>query len=447
MKKRAIKLLLLSMGVLFLLSGCSFGNDLYALPQLPEDYVELQSKILEVMTELDAEYAAPTGGDHTSTVQLQDLDGDGVQESTVAFLQASATTDQPLKICIFRQDKSGQYYVACMIEGDGTSINSVAYEDVNGDGIKEIIVSWQMSAKVHTLSVYQLGDGEATELMHAAYNERYALVDLDRDNQKELVVIQSDNTGESSDRAEYYDYAEGNMVLSATTSLSIGITEISTVTTGFLRDNVPAVYVTSQCSGGEVTDILALQQGVFANITRDPTTYVSNMTLRSYTDVKCSDISGDAVMDIPAPTALPIPDPNGSQTWIINWRQFDVYGQAYAVCTSYHSVADGWYLIIPSDWEDRITVVRDDTESVRGERSVKFCLLSGTPGENTFLTVSKLTGSNRATRAKLGNRFILMQTNDTIYTASLDTLVWDCGMTQEQLTENFHLIRNEWSSQ
>ena len=111
MKKRILQLIL-CFGLILTLSGCMFKmvDELYALPELPDTYQQLQVKLDEVMKELDAEYAAPLSGSHTATVQLHDLNGDGVSESTVAFFRVNSTED-PLRIMIFRQRTDGAYEV------------------------------------------------------------------------------------------------------------------------------------------------------------------------------------------------------------------------------------------------------------------------------------------------------------------------------------------------
>ena len=110
MRKWGLKLGILLL-MLFVLSGCmsQSGEDFYALPQLPEDYLALQKTIDRVMNTIGAEYAAPSSGDNMQTIQLQDLDGDGVRESAVAFFRVS-NAEKPLKIYVFRQNTvSGEY--------------------------------------------------------------------------------------------------------------------------------------------------------------------------------------------------------------------------------------------------------------------------------------------------------------------------------------------------
>ena len=91
--------LILAVGALLLLSGCfsQSADDLYAQPKAPDDYLKLDEKISEVLN-AGGEYAAPLTGELTQKVQLQDLDGDGVQEA-IAFFRVTCDERQ-LKICI-----------------------------------------------------------------------------------------------------------------------------------------------------------------------------------------------------------------------------------------------------------------------------------------------------------------------------------------------------------
>ena len=66
------------------------------------------------------EYAAPTSCSNTQNIQLQDLDGDGTQESAVAYFRVSGA-EKPLKIYIFRQNQATEEYeTAWSVEGEGT---------------------------------------------------------------------------------------------------------------------------------------------------------------------------------------------------------------------------------------------------------------------------------------------------------------------------------------
>ena len=64
-----------------LLAGCSVrtAEDMYAPPKRSEDYNNLQSAIDKAMEGM--EYCAPLAGDHQQTVQMADLNGDGVVDA------------------------------------------------------------------------------------------------------------------------------------------------------------------------------------------------------------------------------------------------------------------------------------------------------------------------------------------------------------------------------
>ena len=77
----------------------------------------------------------------------------------------------------------------------------------------------------------------------------------------------------------------------------------------------------------------------------------------------------------------------------------------------------------------------------RGERAVTFYYWpkreEGDPPPKKFLTVYRLTGSNRNARSKLADRFTLYTDSNATYCAVLDDGVWDCGLDQESIAQRF----------
>ena len=450
MKKRLLQLIL-CFGLIFLLSGCMFKmvDELYALPKLPESYQQLQHKLDEVMKQLDAEYAAPLSGSHTAAVQLHDLNGDGLPESTVAFFRVNEK-EEPLRIMIFRQRTDGAYEVAYTLSGDGTAVDSISYVDLDGDGMKDILVSWQISAQVHTLTAYQLSSNDAIRLTHMAYNDTFSVFDLDNDGQQELLVAQLDESSEDFDRVEFYDLESGQMMLSATAPMSRGAQSVPSggMHTGYLKGEIPALYLDVTCGEATVTDIYTLQDGIFTNITLNPNSGVSTETMRYYSDVKTQDINGDGIIEIPKPTQTEYINGQLSTFWLINWRQFDISGNAYTVQVNYHNLTDGWYLSIPDHWTGMVALSRDDSRSSWGERAVVFSLITGIEEEEPieFLRIYRLSGTNRHSRTQISGRFVLAEEDSIIYAAQFTDIGWDSGLTQQNLIDFFRIIRSEWSN-
>lgn len=455
-RNRASRILRLGLSAALALGlcGCIFKpvESLYALPMLPQEYSDLQSTIDSTMSELGAEYAVINYGRNTSTIQLLDLNGDGEQETAAVFLRVTAAEEKPMRVCLFRQGEDGAYRRAYTLEGEGSSINSLVYEDLTGDGSKELIVSWQLSAGVHVLSAYSLTSDGVHELMSGAtYNEAYLVEDMDGDGDREVVIFLQDNTGENNNRAEYYDYQDGSLVMLSAAPLSDGMLDVVSVKTGLMADETRAIYVSLEMENGAVTDVLTLDRGSLINVTREIESGVSVATLRTYTEVGAADINSDRVMEIPKPVQLMALDPENGQThYLIYWQQYDRSGKGKTNSVTYHSVTDGWYLLAPNGWDaNNITVARDDSLSIRGERAVMFYYRPGQEdGEPVkFLTVYRLTGSNRTARARLSGRVTLASDSSAIYCASLNPDVWDCGLDETELAQCFKLITAEWSNQ
>jgi hypothetical protein len=449
---RRVRIALILAGMLCLLAGClsQSGEDFYVLPQLPEDYLALQQTIKQVMDTLGAEYAAPTSGSNVQNIQLQDLDGDGAQESAVAFFRVPGG-EKPLKIYIFRQDpETEEYETAWIVEGDGSAIYSVAFEDLGGGEAKEMVVSWQISTGVQSLSAYFLQTGgDAVELMRSGYTKS-AVVDLDRDNEKEIVLVQLD-TAEDNSRAELYKYDDGLMTLTSTAPLSVDLTDVQGVKVGCLTDQIPALFVSSNFGegGGRITDILAIRDGELANLTLDESSGMSVQTVRYYKDfqdVNGLDINSDGILELPIPKPLALLEETGIQTYVLHWNQYDLQGEAQRVCTTYHCYDDGWYLITPESWQNQVTVARRSSVTV-SERAVSFYYWPpGAEEPQEFLTIYRLTGSSRTSRATIDDRFLLLEGSNVVYAAKFQDTQWDCGLNGDELRERFNLIRVDWSS-
>ena len=456
MKKNWMAAALLS-AVLLCLSGCAFASpeELYAVPRASEDYKNLQDQI-DLVRGAGAEYAGPLFGTNTQPVQLMDLDGDGVQEALAFFRSTDAEDAHPLKIYIYRQTDDGNYEVWNIVEGDAPAINSISYEDLDGKTTpagnldKELVVSWRLSDKIYRLEAFSVTGQEVEALLPAVSYTEYVLWDMDKDNQKEIVIITL-NTVDSVYQADYYDCQSGQMVLRSTAPLSGKITGLASNTrplTSYLyNDGIaePAIFVTSTLITGVVTDIFAWRDDELVNITLDPATGMSDSTFRLNTSISIQDINGDGYPEVPKPTALPTPDASSSlDFWQVQWMQYDLWGEATVVSTTYYNGEDGWYLEMPEGWQGRVALSRLDN-SGSGERGVLFYPYSAQQSEGVamrpFLSIYRLTGPNRMTRANAEGRFILLEEDDVIYAAQFhDGSGWDCGVDQEGLRALVQLI-------
>ncbi len=425
--------------LLITLCGCTSATaeDLYTLPQLSERYLQLQTVINQLLSS-GAKYAPPASGSHRQSIQMEDLDGDGVGE-VIAFLNFSGS-DKPLKLLIFRQTEDG-YEETARIEGEGTGIDCVNYTDMDGDGLKEVAVGWQIVPGINYLSVYSVRGEQVNELFSTDYTE-FLVCQLDKSKASNIVALRLSSSDRTGTAILYSVTADGEVVTS-TAPLSFGTESLLRVRSTQLTDGKAAVLLESRLSGGGfVTDILALRTGGLSNITLDKDSGVSQSTVRT-TEIYCRDMDGDGVLEVPQPVAVP----SASETlyYRVEWYSWSSSGRSRLALNTYSNYIDGWYLILPQEWVEHIAIRRSD--SVSGERSVIFSKVEddGTIGTD-FLIIYALTGDSRAERASVDERFMLQTEEETIFCAVLcsDEETLGFPLSEDLVRSNFRIYYTEW---
>jgi len=440
-RAKILIVIILSVVGSILLSGCLLrisADDLYRLPQVSEDYLRLQGHINTVLGE-GAEFAPPISGPNRQSVQLKDLNGDGINE-VIAFFRIPGYST--LKIYFFEMI-DGDYSVAMIIEGAGTAIESIRYVDMDGDGIMEVIVGWQLGDALKHMEIYSVIDF-SPELIHSAEYEGITVFDINADRNDDVIVVRL-STVDSSAVAQVFMRTEEKENITSKVSLSNGIETISRVFRGTLIGGEPALFIESEGRfdyGSFVTDIVAFRNGEFTNISRRESSGVSEQTVRQRR-ILSADINNDDIVKVPNPRRLR----SDAETahYVMDWYSFAINGASRLELTTYHNPTDEWFLIIPPDWSDRIVVRREDV--VSGERSIIFSYIAGedSPAED-FLSIHRLTGDAREARSALPGRVRLISEGTSIYAFELLAPEDSIGLTfnEEIVAENFRLIFSDW---
>jgi len=422
--------------------GCFAGStdDLYALPRQSEEYYDLQHAIEGAMS-ADMSYSAPVAGSNQQAVQLADLDGDG-QEEAVVFLKTSG--EVPLKIHIF--GRSGETYVSlAVIEGDGSAFETVEYADLDGNPGTELIFGRRIGDQVlRSLSAYAWRDGHMVELLTANYSH-FRSVDLNGDDLKDIFVLRDRAEGRSG-AAELYTWRDGRMELEGESRLSVELSAVKRIISGYMCPGVPAVFVASTYNETSIiTDIFAYRDSTFQNVSASGETGLSTQTVRNY-DAYASDIDSDGNIELPSLVALPSQTAESAAYFVIDWYNLYPDGARQVKVSTFHNHAAGWYLELPGQWHGKLTVSRSEEEA-DGVQGLTFSEWKGRDAKpEKIFTIYAFTGDNREAQAVADERFILAKKGETVYAASMGTGSWAGKLSREDVIAMFRFIQVHWNT-
>ncbi len=437
MKKKMMLLTMLLAALL--LPGCTMQTveDMYALPKRSEEYRELQSAIDTAMYGLT--YSSPKSGENQQTVQLADLDGDGIEEYLVF---AKGASEKPLQVLIFSQEADGSVRTMETIGITGVDFEQVEYVEFDENPGCELVVGFQVSDQVlRSVAVYSFHEGDAELLLLNGYS-KFLTCDLNTNGRSELMVFRPGEEESERGMAVLYSCESGHIQRSVETELSADISNIRRITPGLLQGGDPAVYVGSSVEESAiVTDIFALKNDRFTNISFSSEAQTSINTLRNFY-VYADDLDNDGIMELPSLiTMKPVSMwEDEAQKFLLRWFSIDADGWETDKLFTFHNYVGGWYLQLSSAWAGRVTVDQND-----GVYS--FYVWDETYQDATGLfTLYVFTGGSRDEDAVKDGRFALYRAEGVAYAATIEPAAAEYGITQETLIECFRLIRQDWQT-
>ncbi len=438
MKKALIRILLVLSALL--LSGCGLRTveEMYALPRRSQEYSQLQTAIDNAMVGLT--YSAPVSGDNQQTVQMADLDGDGVEEYLIF---ASDNSAKPLKVLIFAQTGDGACHLVDTVESNGAAFEQVEYVELDKNPGCELVIGCQVSDQVlRSVSVYTYHNGSAEMQLLIGYS-RFFTCDLDQDGYRELMVIRPGEAQSQQGMVVLYNFG-GNLVQrSAEVQLSRDPSNIRRITYGKLQGGTPAIFVASVVDDSAiVTDVFALKEGKLTNVTASGEAETSMGTLRNYY-VYAEDIDGDGIMELPGIINMkPVFDAHSQdEDCLLRWFSMDIKGLEMDKRYTFHNFTEGWYMELDSALATRFAV-----DQWEGTYYFDVWDEEYTEAVPVF-TIYLFTGSDRDEEAVRDGRIALHRTETVAYAVKLESGAEQYGITAESILNGFHLIRQDWRTE
>lgn len=316
--KKIIAILLITV-VCLTLSGCDFNiasvDSLMRPPKLSGD-----SSLLQEAFENSVNYSesvimkTPMSGDNRSSYLFYDLDNDETQEAFVFY--SDPAVEDVAYISAFKKI-DGNWSCVSNIKGRGEDVYEVSFADINGDGIKEIVISWNSTSQVELANFSDFGSSRNRTMTIYSYNgSSFSLIktevftkafidDLNGDNADELFVLNIDLSNQTKNTVgRIISFNSAYKVVNEEEFAITGMLEILNVVTDnyISNDEVHTrLYIDGLISEtGVLTEVIDITHSDFAiklplyesNVSEAP------LTLR---DVRTNsrDIDNDGIVEIP----------------------------------------------------------------------------------------------------------------------------------------------------
>ena len=420
MKKHILACFALAFSLVFLFSGCSLRFT--ALPNLlrpPKpigEYSGLQEAFesyVATSTGKNFLLKTPITGDYRSSFIMYDVDNDGEEE---AFVFYTPNKEQSTVRVHFMDSQNGQWTLHNDFPGIGSDVYSVAFADLNGDGVSEMLVGWNLfdSKESKMLSVYQYSSTENGPVINTLARETFSAmlpVDIDRDGSVEIFLLTPETTGTAHAAVgKLLKMENGSLAMVSKVMLDPKTLNYVSIKEEDLGIQVPLkIYIDANAgASGMITEIVywnSQSQKLVAPL-YDEKKGINPVT-RRYEPIASRDINNDAIFEVPVQIILPdsgYASPNllssdamgavqtdpaveEQKLYLTKWVQFQEFEPQTGKVVAYSSInySDGYMFFYPDQWvEDekipKITII----SNLQERRWTFFAMKNGKIGEELF---------------------------------------------------------------
>ena len=432
---------------LLMLGGCTFpsGDDLLAAPRPSTNYQSLQIE-LEQLIASGISYTAPMEGENRSSVQLVDLDGDGVDEAVAFFRGSTSASSNTFQVYVY-QKQNDQYICTGSVEGQATAIQSVDYPVITPEGKRGMVITWRLTGDgTGALTMCDFDESCSPGVLLETEYTAMELTDLTGDGARDLLLMTTDPDGRRV--ARLYQYQNDMLLQAGEVSTSPETASVERMRSGRVQPSQPAVFAEERMASGVglTTDIFVYHEGTLMNLALDGEDSITRSTYRPIS-VYASDINADGVTELPRAVLMAGYDDAAASDaiFMLDWYVYSPDRPPVAVATTYDNISDGWRLSLDESWHDRITAVKT-TDS--GLSAVEFLEYIGADQQIPLFTIYCATGSLREYYA---GRTDLIQLNETAQAVYFARIAEEAEQSTLQVSaadiqSRFSLVTQDWNN-
>lgn len=364
----------LLVGSILLLGGCSFRisspDSLMHPPGLTGEYEKLQETFEKAVGSSDYTLKSPSTGSNRTAYTLADVDGDGADEAIVFY---SSKGDETVKMMLI-DVIDGEWKSVCEVKGNGKSVSRLETDDLNGDGISEIVVLWSVyDTSSHNIAdIYELQFDEKgvifnmETLLTQSYNA-FELIDADCDGKKEVFIISDDASAPNLSTARLFLMNGNGFDVVGSARVVSGVTEYISVKADSVKsdDGIYKIYVDAVKGDMSCITEILLWDGEKNSLVSafDGSDYKQNKTYRDGV-IASYDIDGDGITEVPVAGRLAGSsyisadgESAGEQEGELYLTQWSKYSDGKFIAQTYSIVNynDSYMVMFPSEWLSKVT--------------------------------------------------------------------------------------------
>ena len=360
--KNAFKTLLilaLTLSVI-LLTGCSdfdiSADEFISPPKASGELSQIEQALKNSIT-TDYTLKYPTSGEYRSAYILADLTGRGQKNFAMAFY-SSINAENVTTMHINLMKKVDTNWISISdISVAAASVEKVELCDLNGDGVDEITVGWNIYAGLDKkVASYRLSGAKLVPLMLEPY-KNFLCCDLTGDGRKEVFVLSHD-TDSAVAKAKYFAFDGDKVAKISTCDIDGSVAGYSEPLLGALTTGTPAIYIDAVKGTGMQTEILFIKDNELAAPMYKAQVENGNSPTYRNNTVACSDINADGYLDIPLVDPINYFNPETDETLLVPATRWCSYnGSELLVSTlAVMNYTDGYYFELPQKWQDSTNV-------------------------------------------------------------------------------------------
>lgn len=317
---------------------------------------------------------SPIKGKYRSAYTFVDLSGDKDNEAIVFYSKADEIGVVRMNVL---DEVDGEWVSIADFESVHNEIQQVEFADINGDKVKEIIAGWAtyQSDISKSMSIYEFNeDADGKVSIALLYNDTYSefsIIDIDFNGVYDILNLKlSAANGTATEYvASFLKYGKDGVFEKGFVPLDLSISSVKSVTSDKAYD-----YRRIFIDGYKVDSGMATDCFYWSNETNEFRRYlyaeqsISNLTSRS-TNVYCTDINDDTVLEIPIEEALPASTVLTAEKSVVTEQSLIKWthiGDKYLKPVSYHLINSncGYSFEFDENWRDKVTVENNVTKNI-----------------------------------------------------------------------------------